>query len=151
MKADEYQRHLFTGRYRKVRGSILPSESQIQIALIQRLKIMGRPDVTYFHCPNGGERSKRAAALFKAMGVSPGVSDLLFFWPYRKALFLELKADKGDLTAEQEFFLERMRKCGFDAECAHGLDEAVSILESYGLLSKSLTKPVYGDGPRRIG
>jgi len=147
MHGEDSYRDLFTRRVRKIKPPAA-SEIQIQIALIQRLKLLGRPDCTYFHVPNGGERNKRTAALFKAMGVSPGVSDLLFFWPLRQALFLELKADdKRAQTDEQIFFQQRMRICGFNAECAHGLDEAVAILERYGLLDRQLREQQFAEGP----
>jgi hypothetical protein len=138
-------RDLFTRRWRKVR-KVEPSEYQIQIALIQQLKLLGRPDMTYFHCPSGGKRSPREAALFKALGVVPGVSDLIFFWPIKNALFLELKTGKHFMTPEQLVFQERMRAVGFFTEWTNTLDDAIAILRRYELLGRKVS----GDGPMRI-
>jgi len=134
------QKDMFTKRFRTIKPP-QPTENQIQSALIERMKIMGRPDCTYFHVPNGGWRFKRSAGVLKSLGVTPGVCDLIFIWPQRNILFLELKrTDKDELTMEQAFFLDRMRICGFDAECAYGLDQAIAILESRGLLTRTLRR-----------
>src|SRR5262245_42951099 len=140
------QRDLLTKRWRKVRR-VEPTEYQIQIALIQQLRLLGRKDMVYFHCPSGGKRAPREAALFKALGVIPGVSDLIFLWPERNALFLELKTGTRWLTPEQDSFQLLVKAMGFHAEWANNLDDAIAILKRYELLGRKVS----GDGPMRIG
>jgi hypothetical protein len=139
MNTPAYQKELFTKRYRKVRAP-QPSETQIQTALVERFNLMGRNDAVCFHVPNGGWRFKRSAGILKAMGVLPGVSDLIFLWPERNALFLELKAAKRVMTPAQEKFAWQMKKCGFAVEWADNLDEALAILMRYGLLTKTIRR-----------
>lgn len=47
-----------------------------------------------FHVPNGGRRSKIEAMQFKAMGVIPGVADMIFIYKGRIYAF-EFKTDTG--------------------------------------------------------
>lgn len=128
------QRDLLTRRWRKVRARE-PSESQIQIALVARLRLLARPDCVWFHVPNGGLRNKREAARFRAMGVLPGVPDLVFIMPGPRVLFLELKRRRGKPSAEQAALAERLRALGCAWECADGVDEAVKLIERFGIWS----------------
>jgi hypothetical protein len=131
------QRDLFTKRYRRI-PALDPSETQIQVSLVARLKWQCRPGVTFFHCPNGEVRDKRVAAKLKAMGVLPGVADLLFFWAAADGrpagLFLELKRRFGGLSPDQETFGRAMKEIGFSFEWTDQLDEAVRILVAYAIL-----------------
>lgn len=135
------QRDLFTKRFRKVRAPD-PREFQIQIALIQRCGYMALPDCVYFHIPNGELRDKAIAQKLKAMGELPGVLDLEFIWNDERGrlrvLFLELKATKGELSDEQSDFIRRVARLGCATETAYSIDEAVAILERYGILTNRL-------------
>jgi len=129
------QRDMFTKRYRVVKPPT-PSENQIQMALVERFHYLGRKDAICFHCPNGGWRFKRSAGMLKAMGVLPGVSDLIFLWPVRQALFLELKANGREPTDLQRTFLQRMAAFGFHTAWTDNLDDAVKVLQHYGLMER---------------
>jgi VRR-NUC domain len=130
------QKDLFTRRYRQVQAP-QPSEVQIQISLIARLRLQARKDVLYWHTPNGELRDKRAAAKLKAMGVLPGVSDLVFVWTENerlKILFLELKAPRRTLSEDQIAFGLAALQVGCVFECADNVDDAVSILQKHQIL-----------------
>jgi hypothetical protein len=140
------QKDLFTRRWRKVPVRE-PLEDQIQKALIKHLQLRCRPDVIYWHTPNGGLRFKITAALLKATGVIPGVPDLIFIWPQLvsvvsiaevqtmpRVLGLELKSRKGKLTSHQNAFAARMRRAGAAYETANNIDDALAILEQYGII-----------------
>jgi hypothetical protein len=133
--SEPQQKDLLTNRWRKVRAPVLP-EHQLQIALVQHLKYRARPGVIYFHVPNGELRDKRAAAKLKAMGVKPGVSDLVFVWDDHglRNLYLELKVKGGRQTLEQITFAEVIQNAGASYRCAGGLDEALAILKGFNLL-----------------
>jgi hypothetical protein len=143
MTAREQQKHLFTGRWRNVRMPV-PKEHQLQIDFVALMKWALRPDVMMFHVPNGELRDKVAAAKLKAMGVLPGVSDLVFMWEqprigcpdtrHFRALFLELKRSGGKLTAEQAAFGLAMRSMGADFAFVSSIDEAVEAVKLRGLL-----------------
>ena len=137
------QKDLLTKRWRKVRAPE-PLEHQIQIALIQHLKYRCRPDVIYFHVPNGGWRDEREAAKFKAMGTLAGVADMVFIWndhdsiqqPCTDILFLELKRRGGQLSNAQCEFMQRLIKHvpGVHYHTADSIDGALEILRTHGIL-----------------
>jgi VRR-NUC domain len=130
------QKDLFTKRWRQVKVWV-PSELQIQIALIEHLKYRCRRGVVYFHVPNGELRDKRTAAKLKAMGELPGVADLIFVWTYNgrlENLYLELKAPGRKLSPEQTIFAQRIRAAGACYDIADNIDEALGILRKYGIL-----------------
>lgn len=89
------------------------------------------PSLVWFHPPNGGARSKVEGAIFKAMGVKPGVPDLVFVLPDGRAAFLELKAGRGRLSPAQEGFLARIDKLGCPWASVRSLAEAAHIIERW--------------------
>jgi hypothetical protein len=133
----EQQKDLLTRRWRSV-PIVTPKEVGLQIQLVSMLRWCLRPNVIFFHCPNGGLReNKREAAKLRAMGVLPGVSDLMFFWrPVNsfRALFLELKRPGGKLSTEQAAFGLAMRTMGADFEIASSIDEAIAAVGTRGLI-----------------
>ena len=133
--SEPQQKDLLTNRWRKVQAPV-PLEHQLQIALIQHLKYRARPGVIYFHVPNGELRDKRAAAKLKAMGVLPGVADLVFVWDDDglRNLYLELKAKGRRQTLEQITFAEVIALAGASYRCTDNLDDALAILKSFNLL-----------------
>lgn len=54
-----------------------------------------------FHVPNGGLRGKREANRLKAIGVVPGIPDLILLWDER-AYGFELKSEKGTTSKDQK-------------------------------------------------
>jgi hypothetical protein len=132
----EMQKDLLTNRWRRVKAPE-PSELQIQVSLVQRLRLQARPNIVWFHAPNGEQRDPRVAAKLRGMGVIPGVSDLIFIWKEQetiKVLCLELKARKRKLSAPQEAFAYRVLEVGCYFEHADNIDDAVAILQKYRIL-----------------
>jgi hypothetical protein len=131
------QRDLFTRRWRKVKAWE-PSELQLQISLIEHLGYRCRSDVVYFHVPNGEERDKRVAAKLKAMGVLPGVADLVFVWSDGDGrvqnLYLELKVPGRTPSLDQLDFRDRIVAAGAHHAFAYSIDEALGIVDGYELL-----------------
>ena len=82
------------------------TEQALQIAVVHHFKALEalKKNFTFFAVPNGGKRDKREGALLKAMGVRPGVHDLLFLLPGGKTILIELKAEGGRMSACQEEF-----------------------------------------------
>jgi hypothetical protein len=140
------QRDLFTKRWRKVRAPA-PLEADIQKALVLRLVLQARRDALWYHPPNGGWRHKVTAALLQAMGVLPGVADLVITWPelvsvvsqphpmtFTRVLYLELKRRGKKPSADQNAFAARAMRTGASYEVADSIDAAVTILQRYGVL-----------------
>lgn len=86
-----------------------------------------------FHVPNGGARSKSEAGRMKRQGVKAGVPDLML--PVARGgyhgLFVELKAEKGSLTAEQKEWIRSLQEQGYAATVCKGLDEAIWTITNY--------------------
>lgn len=108
-------------------------EQQIQRSVVQHLRARGAPGLIFIHVPNGGYRRPVEAAILKGMGMRAGVSDLLLF---RNGKFyaLELKALGGRPTEAQIEFLSDINKAGGFSCLCEGLDRALRVLETWGLL-----------------
>jgi len=145
MTPREQQKDLFTRRWRGVQTATPDKEVQMQIQLMEMLKLCLRDDVLKWHTPNGEIRDKRAAAKLKAMGVLPGVSDLIFLWKrYWEdsegshtapgILFLELKLPGRTMTDAQIAFKLAVLMTGAECAVARSIDEAIAELGKRGLL-----------------
>lgn len=83
----------------------------------------------FAHIPNGGKRSKRAAAILKNQGVSPGFPDLIV--TFRKTpihLYLETKTPTGRLSREQIIWHEWLRECGHRCVVVQSVDDVLTEL-----------------------
>jgi len=118
------------------------AEDALQIQLVAVIKQYLRPDVLFWHTPNGGKRDKRTAQLMKRMGVLPGVADLIFIQPGPKVDFLELKVDGGRMSGDQERFMEAAQRSDCSYHCATGFYEAIAVLNYIGALRVHLTNSV---------
>lgn len=94
----------------------------------------------FFHCPNEGKFSARAANKRALMGVSAGVPDLVIVCPIMfegtqyNGLALELKTVTGNPTAAQTTWLEYWQEAGFLATVTRGEREAATLLQICGLI-----------------
>ena len=99
-------------------------EQQIQRAVVDYLRILENlGELTFFHVPNGGGRSKAEAGIFKSLGVRAGVPDLVLLFPAGKCAFIEIKAPAGRLSANQQAFKNTAEAMGFPFIEARGVDE----------------------------
>lgn len=113
------------------------NEDTHQILLMtwaRKMAIAGRDELNcLIHVPNGGGRSKGEGAKLKAMGVKPGVSDLML--PVvaggKAGLWIELKAENGVVSDEQWKWIFEMRKRGYEAMVAFGWEGAVTAIKAY--------------------
>ena len=151
------QRDLFSRRWRHP-AATPDKEVNMQIELADKLRWCLRENVCWFHVPNGEIRNKRTAAKLKAMGVQPGVADLLFMWKrYSEGsegshtecgvLFLELKLPGRTASEPQIMFGRRARDAGADYVVARSVGQALEILDSHALLRRD--RRVYGPGSTR--
>lgn len=112
-------------------------ETALQCTIVQHLQARGMPGLVFFHVPNGGYRTKAEAGILKAMGVRPGVADLILLHR-NKTFALELKAQGGRATEEQMAFLSEADLAGAFTALATGVDAALATLEAWGLLKADL-------------
>ncbi|RMH12435.1 MAG: VRR-NUC domain-containing protein, partial [Gammaproteobacteria bacterium] len=87
----------------------------------------------FFHPPNGGWRSKIEAAIFKGLGVRPGVPDLIVLEQNEThaGLFVELKWGKNRMTQAQIWWQEELVKRGYRHECIYSFDDFRKLIDEY--------------------
>lgn len=96
-----------------------------------------RRRMVYFAVPNQrGTRSRTENQILKALGVRPGVSDLVFIYEGSRALFVELKAPgrEARLSEAQQEFCEDCTRLHAPYYVASSLEEVQELLERYELL-----------------
>ena len=119
------------------RTRAMRAEQTIHRAVVQHLRARGVPGLVFLHPANGGARKPIEAAIFKSLGVRPGAANLLL-WHEGKSYALELKADGGRVTKGQREFLSDMEGAGAYTCLAEGLDDAIEMLEAWGLLRSKM-------------
>jgi len=112
-------------------------EATLQRAVLAHLSRRGISGLWWCHVPNGGYRGAIEAAIFKSLGVVPGVPDLLLIHGGR-IYGLELKANKGQLSSAQIRTQQLMREAGAIVATANGIDEALTHLELWGLIKRNI-------------
>ena len=120
---------------------IKPSENQEQRALVKWLSY--HPVLKDYYCKlnNEGKRSLAQGYNLKLMGLRPGVSDILVYFPTKThhGLFLEVKRCKNYTKSErstmtwlaQEEFLSIVKRVGFAGEMCFGWLHGKEIIERY--------------------
>ena len=114
-------------------------EVALQRRVVQFLRL-AQPNCVWFHVPNGGCRSATEAAIFKAMGVRAGVSDLIFLWTGGAGV-IELKAGKGRLTPHQCEFLAECRNLRIPFFVARSVEDVETTLRAWGLTLRASVLP----------
>lgn len=122
-------------------------EQEIQRSIVQYLELALRPGVRFWHTPNGGARSAVEAAILKGLGVKAGVPDLVLAWserrrfvdepPVSRVAFIEVKADKGALTAEQRDFRDWCLDNAVPWVVVRSLDDAIQVVKGWGLTKET--------------
>jgi hypothetical protein len=113
------------------------SEHAEQVAIFDwvKLNMETYPQLeNLFAIPNGGQRSRVTGAMLKAEGVRSGVADMMLAYPSNgyHGLFIELKRrDGGNVSPQQQDWINRLNKAGYLAIVAYGAKEAVQIITDY--------------------
>jgi hypothetical protein len=108
-------------------------EAMLQRAVLAHLEARAVPGVFWFHPPNGGARTRVEGAILKGLGVRLGVPDLIRLHDGR-CFALELKSPGGRPSPAQSATIARMERAGAYGGIAEGLDRALAMLETWGLL-----------------
>lgn len=119
------------------RGSRHPQEASewdIHTSVVQHLRLRGRKDMVWWHTPNEGERGASECAYLKALGMLPGVPDLLLVAD-GKLYALEIKTKHGHVSADQRAVMDALAAAGAATAVARGIDDAVGCLDRWGLLA----------------
>jgi hypothetical protein len=119
------------------------AEQEIHKAIFDHLRWRGVPGVFVWHPFSGGYRKPREAAIYKSLGATAGLPDVMVL--YRGQFFgLELKSDDGRLTDIQRNCHERMRTAGAVVATVHGIDSAIMQLEQWQLLRPNTSTQTAG-------
>lgn len=114
------------------------AEFRLQCAVADLLTWLAEPGVHWFAVPNGENRDAITGARLKRMGVKRGEPDIVILHN-KRAIGLELKAEKGRTSPEQKAVAEAWTLAGSRYHVAKGYEEAVEFLGMLGVI-----KPVSG-------
>jgi hypothetical protein len=108
-------------------------EARLQKAILQHLKLTAPKDVFWFHPANEGRRGVVTGANLKALGMLPGVADLVIVVAGR-AFFMEIKSASGRLSDAQQAFAETCKRGGSEWVCVNNIDDALKHLRKWGAI-----------------
>ncbi len=112
----------------------MQSELRLHVAIVDVLRRFGSPQWFWFHPANGEKRDARAAAKLRAMGVRPGVADLLLIAPSGQLHAIEIKRRDGALSDEQREFAEWCTGNNVPHAVVRSIDEALAVFTRWGCL-----------------
>lgn len=114
-----------------------PTEQAEQRVLAEYLDLRG---FAWCWVPNGGNLSKAARGVAKAIGLKAGVPDILIFQsiPFAPSgyvgLAIELKRQKGkpsDWKPHQKVWAGKLQDCGWATAVGWGATESIKIVEHH--------------------
>ena len=92
------------------------------------------PNLDLLHCSlNGVKLSGTQAKIAKGQGMLSGVPDLFLPVPIGgyHGLFIEMKSDKGRLSENQQWFLNKVELLGYKIAVCYSANEAIKTIENY--------------------
>jgi hypothetical protein len=102
------------------------TEAQITKAVMDYWRKAGMPNTLVAAIPNMGAMGQ--------YGLTRGLPDLLVIRPNGFTGFIELKADKGKLSAHQQAFADLCGVCEQNYAVTYGRDEPIAVLKEWGVL-----------------
>ena len=118
----------------KKRAALLFSEHALQVAVVEYMALMVRPELYWSAIPNGGKRNLSVAVKLKREGVRRGTPDIVILLPEGRAAWLELKVKGGSLSLEQRMFRDVCHRLGHHWALAKSLDDVIAFLQKIGAL-----------------
>jgi hypothetical protein len=133
------------------RRSSAKAETRLQIELVKFFRAVVPPDRgAIFAVSQGtGKLSPRIAGMMKAMGLTPGVSDLIIIMPPGRSIFVEVKTPayfdpihnkvvkQGETSREQKKFRIMVTMMGFTYEIVRTGEAFADLLNHLGLIKRS--------------
>ena len=110
-------------------------EDRLQASCVEFLNVAARPALLYYSIPNGANKGKVAAYIFKLTGLRAGASDFCITDPTetgRSGLYIEFKIRPNKPTKEQIEFLKGVHERGYATEiCYTKADFLAAMLKYY--------------------
>lgn len=107
------------------------TEDQIQTEVAAWLDTNLPADWLWYHPPNGGFRKKTTANRFKAMGLKPGIPDVVILRADGSPVYIELKSFGGILSPSQCRFRDWCKAAGSPYYVARSVGEVTLILKEF--------------------
>jgi len=107
-------------------------EPELHFALADFLAVVLPADAVAYHVPNGGLRDKATAAKLVRMGIRAGVPGLAIVHRGR-ALFLEAKAQHGELSRDQRAMIAALGDAGAEVAVVRSVEDAAAALGVWGV------------------
>ena len=107
------------------------SEETIHLEVARWLDLKLPKTWRWFHPPNGGFRKKATAGKFKAMGLKPGVADIIILRPDEPDIWIELKAFAGTLSLAQRQWRDWMKAAGRPYFVARSVKDVEAIIAEH--------------------
>lgn len=112
------------------------SEDDLQIACFEWIELMrpAHPILEWvIHVPNGGKRPRGAAGKLKAMGVKPGVLDVLLPLPYNgwSGLAIEMKVGSNKTTEQQDDWLDVFHASGYYTAVCYRVEDFMAHVNRF--------------------
>jgi hypothetical protein len=108
------------------------AEFKLHCAAVRYLRTVA-PDCITIHVANGEYRSDATAGRLKAMGVVPGIFDLLILAPDGRCFFAEAKSAKGKLSPWQEWFRGELIRRGIPYVIFKSLDDLELFIDQHSI------------------
>jgi VRR-NUC domain len=115
------------------------AEISIQIKAVYEVRKVLRDGWILIHPPNEEVRSGRTLAKQMALGMHPGVPDLIVFSPKGKPHFMEFKTETGALNDAQEDFQFWAIKANVRHSVVRSVDEAMRVFEFWEAIPERVT------------
>lgn len=109
--------------------ALAPLEGDIQAAVLEHWRLLGRPMTLVAAIPNAGAMGQP--------GLTCGLPDLIVMGPDvpGKISFMELKRRKRDEPTEDQLaFATLCARLGLYCPCVHGRDEPITYLEKWNVV-----------------
>lgn len=107
-------------------------EQTLHLQVAQFLEAALTPASVWFHCPNGGKRTRAEAGIFCGLGVKSGIPDVVIVFD-GQAHFIELKSTRGRIQPSQTEMMCRLRKAGARIAVARSLDEVIDHIQRWSI------------------
>lgn len=107
------------------------SEAQIHKAIVSYLNLEMTGGWLWFHPANGEARTPQTGAKLKAMGVRPGIPDLVFVSPNGRVHFMEIKRPGAVLNLAQRQIADWCEARQVPFQIARSVDDAKQILDEW--------------------
>ena len=106
-------------------------EAKIQAEIVKYLIPLRRNgSLDFFSVPNEGASNPIRQGQLIAMGLRPGVSDLVIMFPEGRTVFVEVKNETGTQSKAQIEFEQTCHELGFEFVLVRSVEDVKRILNS---------------------